>query len=162
MARAGGLVISAILSLLYVIVGFWKLLQFRKYFEFVLVFAVYFGLALVLYFGFIYSYNLENANIRVWVVAPLIILLLVWLMSGFFIRKYVLDVTNVNSSPHSTNPNMKLRFIGAIIFCTGLGVWLYGRFSPFSESIFIWALIFSLLCMIFGGLYLVTGKRISE
>lgn len=162
MARGGGSLIVVIISLFYVLLGFWRLLQLRKYFEFALVFIVYFGLALILYFGFTYSFNLESPRMRVWVVAPFIVLLLFWLISGYFIRQYVLDSTSRSHHLIKSGPRMKLRFIGAILTCTGLSVWLYGTFSPFSEGVFIWALIFSLVCLILGLPYLVTGRKIGE
>jgi len=83
-------------------------------------------------------------------------------MSGYFVRKYILDLTSGNLRSISSNPKRKWRFLGAVLTCIGLGVWLYGGFSPFSERIFIWALIFSLLCMILGVPYLVTGRKMSE
>lgn len=162
MARGGGSLVVVIISLFYVLAGFWRLLQLRKYFEFALVFVVYFGSALVLYFGFTYSFSLESPSLRVWVAAPFIVLLLLWLISGYFIRKYVLDSTNRNLHLIKPGPRMKLRFIGAILTCIGLSVWLYGRFAPFSENVFIWALIFSLVCLILGLPYLVTGRKIGE
>jgi hypothetical protein len=162
MARGGSSLIIVVISLFYVLASFWRLLQLRKYFEFALVFIVYFGLALILYFGFTYSFNLETPGMRVWVVAPFIVLLLFWLISGYFIRKFVLDSTSRSLHPIKSGPRLKLRLIGAILTCTGLSVWLYGRFVPFTDDLFIWALMFSLVCLILGLPYLVTGKKIGK
>lgn len=157
-----GILITVVGSLFYLFAGFWRLLQFRKYFEFTLVFIIYFGLALVLYFGFIYSFALESPNMRIWVITPFILLLLIWFLSGFFVQKYVLDLTGKNRISTKPNASVRLRVIGAILTCSGLGVWLYGSFSPFSENIFIWALISSLVCMTFGIPYLMMGRKISD
>lgn len=171
MSRGGlGLIAIVIGSLFYLFAGFWNLLKCRKYFEFALVFVCYFITALFLYFGFTYSWNIQNPDMRIWIFAPFLVLSLVWLLSGFFVRTYVLEVigkidyssqTYYSKKP-KPKPKIKIRFVGAILSFIGLGIWFYGAFSPFSGNTYICALMFSLICMLFGAIYLMTGRKVSD
>jgi len=159
MLRGSGGLILVIGSLFYIFAGCYKLLQFKKYIEFAFVFTFYFGTALLLSLGFTYSWNLDVPNMRVWAVTPFIFLLMFWLISGFFVRKYVAKIIY---GIRTAKARLKIRMIGAILFIVGLGIWLYGNFNPFNESIFIWALLFSVICMASGIPYLFTGRKFSE
>ena len=159
--RRGGALVAIVASLFYVFAGFYRLLQFKKYVQFAFVFLIYFGLALLLYFGFTYSWNLDVPDMRVWAVTPFIFLLLSWLMSGFFVRKYVANVVSENRFRLS-KARLKIRIFGTVLFGLGLSIWLYGNFHPFNDRIFIWALLFSVICMVLGVPYMFTGRKMSE
>ena len=160
MSRGGGTVIILIASCFYVLASFYQLIRQQRYLQFIKTLAIYVAVAYLIYFGLLWSDSFDDGDTRIWVAVPFVILAMWFLLSGFILRSYVekLLLKNVERS----KPSIQLRIIGAILSLSGLTLWVYGIVYPLKGNTCIILLLLSLCCMIFGTLYLITGKSLNK
>jgi hypothetical protein len=162
MNRGSGSFVVLLVSWFYVFVSFHRLWRERLYKKFFVTLAVFSFLGLFIYAGLLWSFSLGSGDLRVWAVAPFVFLALGFLLSGFFLRRYVEDRIRGAIARDRVSPSTRVRIAGAFLSTVGVAIWVYGIVHPISGTPFIVALIVSLYCMLFGFPYLIAGKKIGD
>lgn len=162
MHRGSGSLVVLLVSWFYVVASFHRLWRARLYAKFFVTLAVFSCLGLLIYAGLLWSFHLGSGDLRVWAGAPFIFLALAFLLSGFFLHRYVEDSTRGVVVRHRVFPSTRVRLAGAFLSAAGVAIWVYGIVHPIAGPPFIVALIVSLYCMLFGFPYFIAGKKIGD
>lgn len=112
----------------------------------------------------IYALNISqylDEHLRLWISIPLIELGLFWLTFGFIINK---KVEKINSGIEYKDEKMNQRRIfGGIILLLSIVLWFLGAFVRFNyEVIEIILMVAFFLGMLYGSIYLITGKPMDK
>ena len=107
----------------------------------------------------------HSCNQRVWFAVPAIILMLIWILSGFFVRQYVENVISPKEYSGLCTLSKKTLFLrkvgwGALLVSTV--IWSIGVVNPLSDRLYIGGMILCLLCLIFGFRNIVRGTRLDD
>lgn len=166
MYRSGGLagIILIFGSIYYVSTGMWRLFRHCRYRELLYTLSFLSLGGTLIYFLFSMGWNRPTGELRIWFAAPGIILFLIWILSGFFVRQYV-DAVLAKNNDTTSMPQLKTtiqRCIGGILITTSIIVWVYGVIHPLSKDTFIYGLLTCLGLLIFGMRLAVKGTRLDD
>lgn len=153
MYRSGGLaaVVLAFASIYYAATGLWKLYRYRRFRELFCSIFLLLVSAILIYILLTVGWDQPTGDQRVWFAAPAIILLLIWVLSGFFVRQYV---ENLLSSKEYFGPRkcstktLILRGTGWGMLLIAIGIWSYGAVRPLGNKFYIWGMLLCLVCFL--------------
>ncbi|MNW53003.1 hypothetical protein D3C74_305440 [compost metagenome] len=160
--RGGGVIIMLIVGVILGFRALYRLWIMRRFTRLLVYVIVWFGYPFIVYGLFKYTGQIDDLHKRMWILGPIILSLLFWLVFGFMANKKVDNI--VKNVDYKDKFSGVRRIIGIIVSLTAIAAWFlgYNSFFGYSDIIDILTPFLIGLVFIWGAVYTGTGKPFNK